>query len=52
MKEAGFEIQTVERGVDPKVLEDLRTLRVQADFRKFSPDDLATLTTQVVARPV
>lgn len=52
LKETGFEIQLLETSADPTALADARSLRIHDDFRRFSPQELATTTTYVVARPV
>ncbi|MEO0617477.1 MAG: class I SAM-dependent methyltransferase [Pseudomonadota bacterium] len=48
--DAGFELLHIEGVPDPKALEDLRTLPIDAAFRHYEPGDLATLTSIIIAR--
>ncbi|MEM6808758.1 MAG: class I SAM-dependent methyltransferase [Pseudomonadota bacterium] len=49
-RDAGFELLHVEGEPDPKTLEDLKTLRINPAFAHYTPEDLATLTSIVIAR--
>lgn len=46
----GFTIIRAQGRVDAQALEELATLRLDAQFREFDRDDLATLTTWILAR--
>jgi hypothetical protein len=50
---AGFSILAEEGPVDPAALSSLQNIPLAAPFRKFTPEDLAILTTSVLAlKPV
>ncbi|MEO1594065.1 MAG: methyltransferase domain-containing protein [Pseudomonadota bacterium] len=48
--DAGFELLHVEGEPDAQALEDLDRLNIDAQFSHYSDDDLATLTTVIIAR--
>ncbi|HEY8506661.1 MAG TPA: class I SAM-dependent methyltransferase [Gemmataceae bacterium] len=49
MEKAGFRIVADDSRPDPEALEDLKTLKIHESFRRFTPEDLATLTSYLVA---
>jgi SAM-dependent methyltransferase len=51
MREAGYEIALEEREVDARSVEDARTLKLWGRFADLPPEEVATLTSHVVARP-
>lgn len=52
MANSGFEIALDESTPDSKALDDLTKLKLHPDFSNFSPEEIATLTSYVVARPM
>jgi len=50
LRKAGFEIQRADRDVDSGSLEALKTLPIDDRFRRFAVDDLAALTSYLLAR--
>jgi SAM-dependent methyltransferase len=49
MTDHGFEIVSANRDIDGGSLQALSTMRVSDKFARFEPDDLATLTSTIVA---
>ncbi len=49
-RDAGFELLHVEAELDERALADLDRLAIQERFRRYDREDLATVTTTIVAR--
>ena len=49
IEDAGFKIVFDESPPDNKSLEDLKSLKIHDSFRKFSMEDLSTLTSYIIA---
>ena len=50
LETCGFEILKEQRNVDAAALEMVKTLRLSPQFSRFSPQDLATMDSYLLAR--
>lgn len=51
MRDAGYDIMVEEREIDPQALKDAETMKLWGRFSKMAPEEIATLTSHIVARP-
>lgn len=52
LRNAGFEVVREQRVVDSKAVEALQTLKIQERFRGFSPEDLASVDSRLLAQRI
>lgn len=52
MRDAGYDIMVEEREIDPQARKDAETMKLWGRFSEMSPDEIATLTSHIVARPL